>query len=715
MNCIGCNNEIPDKARFCPKCGLNLRPQQNDEFIGNKIEERYLILELLGEGGSGKVYLARHVNLGKRVAVKILHKELSQNEKAVYRFRKEALSVTELNNEHIINIIDFGTTPDGVHYLVMELLDGETLSSRLTATNRLSFSQTFSIINQLCEALKEPHALGYIHRDLRPRNLMLIKNKDNSEEDFVKILDFGLAKIITGEKDPSKSGIGLTIGDPTYTAPEQMKAAKVDARTDIYSIGVIAYHCLAGYPPYNGNNVFEIMGAHFDAPYPPIENKIPNLPKGIDAILLKSLAKDPKDRFPTVLQFSNQLKTLLNVSSGKHQIKEEKINKNISYLNLNKPFVSNQFSNVARGPGGGVVDTSTLQPEELRKQQESSQKSAKKMVKNHSRKDVIINMKSPSPSMIDQAKEKLSSGTKSIKQTNKEPENKDKEIEDAPPGASLLAAAPSETFLAREKIEVDKIKKEKSRELLFWFGLVAGGLLLAFLIYGAVLLFTEEDEEINYEKYDKSKSISEDKSNKSATKNKMKKSEVEPKAPTQDSTKIKEQTKPEDPKLTDNNTENKNNIIAKNDKSSNYTSKNSDKSNKSATKNKSSKKKKDKKDKKKSASDFTEKYNEGSQLLNQGKINQAYRLLKNLYSTNSSSYSLNMKLASISFELGKVKESEKYLKKAVTLRSSARAWYKLGNIRLKLNKKSQAKKAYKKALQIKPNYNLAKKALARMN
>jgi serine/threonine protein kinase len=354
VNCSGCNSIVPNEARFCPKCGKIQKEIKSDTRLGLKFDDRYLILESIGEGGSGKVYLGTNIRLGKRVAIKILHSELAENEKAVEKFRKEATSVTELENAHIIKVYDFGKTNNNLMYTVMEYLPGETLSSRLAKTSFLTYYKTMDIVEQICDGLSEAHALGFVHRDLRPRNIILTEKA--GKKDFVKILDFGLAKIVTID-DPSKSGIGLNLGDPTYTAPEQMRNKDVDSRADIYSLAIMAYQMLCGHAPYTGNTIFEIMGQHFDAPYPPLEGCIQDLPQGIDQIFEKALSKDPNHRFNTVFQFKDAFELLKEapVAPQNPNFKNKKSN---SYLNLQPIKNSGETPAIVRMAGGGVIRVS---------------------------------------------------------------------------------------------------------------------------------------------------------------------------------------------------------------------------------------------------------------------------------------------------------------------------------------------------------------------
>ncbi len=330
------------------------KPAKVDPRINQKLDGRYLLLELLGEGGSGKVYLGRHVQLGKRVAVKVLHRSLVHDERSVERFRKEAQSVANLDNPHIIQVFDYGQAPDGSPYIAMELLQGESFASRLNA-RRLPLDELLAILTQIVDGLGEAHALGFVHRDLRPRNIMLIERE--GQKDYVKILDFGLAKIVRPGSDPSVSGVGFVMGDPTYSAPEQMKAQKIDGRTDLYALGIMTYQALAGQPPFSGNTVFEVMGKHLDSPVPPLEGSAIAVPRGIDAVLCRALAKNPQDRFPTVLMFLEALLALRDAPevSPQKPARHPVFFGTTSYLNLQPPTRNDQTPVLARMPGGGVL------------------------------------------------------------------------------------------------------------------------------------------------------------------------------------------------------------------------------------------------------------------------------------------------------------------------------------------------------------------------
>jgi serine/threonine protein kinase len=295
--CGRCGAQVAAGALFCPMCGTAAR-RDGDPMIGEMVGDRYLLKDRLGHGGSGTIYLAEHVNLKRKVAVKILHHELSKDELAIERFRREATMVGEIDNEHIVEVLDFGRAGDGRLFLAMELLQGETLAQAIARQGRLTLPTVIDVMIQLGEALMEAHAMGYVHRDLRPGNVFLTRRR--GREHFVKLLDFGLAKLVAPEGEAAATSLGMTFGDPRYMSPEQARGEIVDRRADIYSLGVIAYEMLTGQPPFVGKKVFDVLTQHLEAvPQPPSALR-PDVPPWLDAIVVRALAKLPDDRFVTV-------------------------------------------------------------------------------------------------------------------------------------------------------------------------------------------------------------------------------------------------------------------------------------------------------------------------------------------------------------------------------------------------------------------------------
>ncbi|MEA2696841.1 MAG: eukaryotic-like serine/threonine-protein kinase [Myxococcales bacterium] len=273
------------------------------QTIGN-----YKITAKLGEGGMGVVYLAEHPVIGKKVAMKAIHPELARNAEVVSRFVTEAKSVNQIGHEHIVDISDFGNTTDGEFYFVMEYLQGESMSERLKREERLTVPSAVNIATQVADALGSSHEHGIIHRDLKPENIYLISR--GAQKDFVKVLDFGLAKLTqVEEKVTHKTRTGSVMGTPYYMSPEQCEGkATIDHRADIYSLGVILFEMLTGKVPFGGEGYGEIIVKHITMPPPSVRSIVPNLSPALDLILFRALAKDREERFQTMADFREALR-----------------------------------------------------------------------------------------------------------------------------------------------------------------------------------------------------------------------------------------------------------------------------------------------------------------------------------------------------------------------------------------------------------------------
>jgi tRNA A-37 threonylcarbamoyl transferase component Bud32 len=272
------------------------------QTIGN-----YKITAKLGEGGMGVVYLAEHPVIGRKVAMKAIHPELSRNDEVVSRFITEAKSVNQIGHEHIVDISDFGKTPDGEFYFVMEYLQGEAMADRLKRVLKTPLPQALNITAQVADALGASHQHGIVHRDLKPENIYLVPRGAN--KDFVKVLDFGLAKLTQGEEKLShKTRTGSVMGTPYYMSPEQCEGKiSIDQRADIYSLGVILFEMLTGKVPFGGEGYGEIIVKHITTPPPSARSIAPELPPAIDLILYRALAKDRAHRFPSMAEFQAAL------------------------------------------------------------------------------------------------------------------------------------------------------------------------------------------------------------------------------------------------------------------------------------------------------------------------------------------------------------------------------------------------------------------------
>jgi serine/threonine-protein kinase len=274
-----------------------------NQTVGN-----YRVTKLLGEGGMGLVYLAEHPVIGRKVAIKVLHVALAKDSDIVARFFNEARAIHMIGHENIVEILDFGQTSDGQPYFIMEYLTGESLSDRISR-GAISPADTAIIADQMCRALAAAHAKGIVHRDLKPHNVQLLTKADGRTH--VKILDFGVAKILADPADGSqsvKTRTGSLMGTPLYMSPEQCKGAGLlDHRTDIYSLGVMIFEMLAGHPPFMAEGIGELFAKHMLEEAPQLLDAAPNTPPAMAAAVMKSLAKSLDDRFASMDDFRQAL------------------------------------------------------------------------------------------------------------------------------------------------------------------------------------------------------------------------------------------------------------------------------------------------------------------------------------------------------------------------------------------------------------------------
>jgi serine/threonine-protein kinase len=285
-----------------------------DPLIGRTISDRYRITSLIARGGMGKVYRAEQAPLGRLCAIKVLNPNYSGDADPEFhrRFFREASITSKITHPNSVTIFDYGKTDDDIFYMVMEYLEGATLHQTLRAAGTLHEMRAGRIASQICRALREAHNLGVIHRDLKPANIFLTRPSNRTpdvngtvpppneeDEDFVKVLDFGLVKHLTEKPEEQLTQTGLFMGSPKYMAPEQIQGGHVDMRTDIYSLGIIMYEMLAGKVPFERATSVNILMAHVGEPPPPMREVNPNLlcSPAFEEIVMRCIAKDPNERF----------------------------------------------------------------------------------------------------------------------------------------------------------------------------------------------------------------------------------------------------------------------------------------------------------------------------------------------------------------------------------------------------------------------------------
>ena len=282
--------------------------EEKDPLIGTVLDDRYEILEIVGKGGMGTVYKARHMVLDRIVAIKVLHESLINSPTTLLRFQQESKAVASLNHPNIMIVHDCGVV-DKKPYLVVEFLEGKTLDDLLKEEDHLSVERCNNIIKQACDALQHAHDKNIVHRDIKPSNLMLVKT--GTQEDFVKLVDFGIAKFIS---DGNKETMHLTqtgdiFGSPLYMSPEQCRGKNIDWRSDIYSLGCVVYRTLSGKPPFYADDLPECLYKHVTETPLSFSTTCPELcvPANEEKIVFKAVAIDPKDRYQSMSEFKQDI------------------------------------------------------------------------------------------------------------------------------------------------------------------------------------------------------------------------------------------------------------------------------------------------------------------------------------------------------------------------------------------------------------------------
>jgi serine/threonine-protein kinase len=314
--CQKCSHAIQGQPNFCPACGASLTFEsalEDEGIIGRTIGGSYRLESLIGEGAMGRVYQAHHLQLRKKVAVKILRANLVSDTTVVKRFEREALAASRLNHPNSISIFGFGQEDNGdLLWMAMEFVQGRDLGIIIAEDSPLSIQRVVRIMSQTCEALDEAHSANVIHRDLKPANVVVFDHRHT--KDFVKVLDFGIAKITDpGEDYQPLTRDGIVCGTPAYMSPEQVQGFELDNRSDLFSLGIILYQMLTNQLPFFAESAVEVATKIvIDEPTPPSEARTDwSYPAELEAVVLKLLSKSKEDRYKNALEVKAALEQCL--------------------------------------------------------------------------------------------------------------------------------------------------------------------------------------------------------------------------------------------------------------------------------------------------------------------------------------------------------------------------------------------------------------------
>ena len=273
------------------------------------VDGKYRILRTLGEGSMGAVYLAENMRIARQVALKVLHADLDADEGrgASSRFQTEAQITARVGSAHIVEVFDMGELPDGNCYLVMEYLEGETLGARLESRGKLDADEITGLAVQMLDGLARAHQAHVVHRDIKPENIYLVRRDAG---DFVKILDFGVSKLVEDaqRRAPHLTMDGTVVGTPQYMSPEQARGKELDARSDLYSVGVVLYECLSGQPPFGGTNVQDVLFRVALEDPPALDAEALGLDPELVAIVERAMTRDVEARYPSAEAFREALR-----------------------------------------------------------------------------------------------------------------------------------------------------------------------------------------------------------------------------------------------------------------------------------------------------------------------------------------------------------------------------------------------------------------------
>ncbi len=323
--CPQCRQQLADNARYCHSCGFSISPGKPtapqrdvttpsahdpfpDRLIGHILEGKYQILAKLGQGGMGSVYRARRVHIGDEVAVKVLLQEFVKNTAMLERFRREARASAMLHHPNVVTIHDYGEAVENSApaFIVMELVAGMPLGDIIEREGALAPQRAVALMKSICAGVGAAHRSEIVHRDIKPDNIIVQPPQMDGETETVKVLDFGIAKLRDMAGSAALTQTGMVIGTPYYMSPEQCKAAPLDARSDVYSLGAMMYEMLAGSPPFEAETPTGIVAKHLTESPPPIRREL-NIPPAIESVIMRALSKDPASRPSDALEFAREL------------------------------------------------------------------------------------------------------------------------------------------------------------------------------------------------------------------------------------------------------------------------------------------------------------------------------------------------------------------------------------------------------------------------
>src|SRR5712664_419923 len=325
--CSLCNEKFDDSISFCPKDGEVLE-EDSESFVGTVLDGQYQIEGVLGKGGMGAVYLARHILLGDRVAIKLLPPEMRSNTEWLRRFQREGQAARRFRHHNAVTVYDLRTSSDGAIYLVMEYVEGNTLDAEMKKHGRFAPAEALAMLEPIMSVLNAAHAMGVVHRDLKPENIMIGQATTDGER-VVKLLDLGIAKLkeVAGAEKTGNTKLtiaGQMLGTPYYMSPEQWGelprdgSSEIDGRADIYSLGLVFYEMIAGCKPYSALTLLELRKEHVSVMARRLHEVVPQVSQGFSDVIARAMAKDRGDRPATAAELALELKAALS-SAGAEQ------------------------------------------------------------------------------------------------------------------------------------------------------------------------------------------------------------------------------------------------------------------------------------------------------------------------------------------------------------------------------------------------------------